>query len=303
MIHRPTSTLPGGPTPVPNDAGTAPAHPDNSLVTGGRRRVRRGHHHGPVRPVTVLAAAMAAVVVLSSCSLAGKDLPELDEGGPVISRARVDERNRATMRLDEFECRAHSLHRVGPTSWRDECDAGQDNFELHDPEAYRCSVTTVRLYTFSGDFRAQARQVGEDLAGGPCAGGTITDVERTLRRYYDQFVGTKPHNYPQGYTADALPISSGSCVADTSRGSSWAPGALAASHWFTVPIPASYEREDPKVLPLACGGRDHCHDRLLYVRAALGAKVDGDQWAVAVTTSKDYWVVGWDGRGSRPSDQ
>lgn len=299
MTHRRTSCHLLPPTPGRHPAVPASDGPTDAVRTDGRRRLRSDRPHKR----SALVVAVVIAVALSSCSLVGKSLPDLDESGRTISLARVDERRRAVAGLDAFEARAHSLHRVGPTGWHDECSPGQDNFELHDAEAYRCSLTTVRLYTFAGDFRSGARQVGEDLVEGPCTAGRVPDVERTLRRYYDQFIGTKPHNYPRGYTADSLPISSGSCVADTEEGSSSSPGTLAAHHWFTVPVPAPYELEDPEVLPLPCNGRDHCHDRLLNVRSALGAKADGDTWAVAVTSSKDYWVVGWDGRGSRPSHQ
>lgn len=283
------STLP----PPPSAPGFPP--PPSAPTRRWRRRLLLVLAAGAVVWVVV-----AVVTVVSS--IGGKDLPAFDDQGRAVSSARRDAQASGTAALDGFDQRVARLgvQRIGGEGRRDRCQPGVDDFEHSDADAYVCSVTTARLYTFSGDFRSTAASIAARLATRPCPAGQITDVERTLRRDYDRNAGQLTPNFPQGIRPEAIQASSGVCVGPDQAPPRDRPGELNAASWLSIPVPASYDDIDPTVVPLPCPTDEtYCSRKPLDVRAALRTTSAGD-WAVVVTTSQDYWVVPWSGDGHRP---
>jgi hypothetical protein len=89
----------------------------------------------------------------------------------------------------------------------DACYAGQHNFEVKDPFAYRCTLRITRYFGADGDFRELLLGLGQQLEARGWRGG---DLPRIVTDYYDRYYGPgkpKPGNLspPGAYLVSSLP--------------------------------------------------------------------------------------------------
>lgn len=245
------------------------------------------------------AVAMSIVALAAGLALAGCDAshPDVDFAGGEVADARAAATSELTRALDDVAAGDDALTHVGPTAVRDECTAGQDNWKVSQPYAYTCELTVARAYTFPGDFRAGAAAVGEAMTPGGCPDG-VTETEQVLREYYDANKGKTTTAFPEPYDGQYLPASAGGCVA---AGERHAPDpaddevSVSAAAWLRVPAHADdVRRSASQEWSRPCGTTEPwCRLTPLDLSSALGAARSGDDWAVVLTASTQYYRADW----------
>lgn len=237
-----------------------------------------------LRPLLGVALLCLAVVVgaahlfdvLVRRALDMKEPPDIDFRDPQIEQARRQVVDSRTFRLDEAALQLDGIaHRIGPRGREDRCWRGQHNVKVKDDVAVRCEVTLVEVYAFDGEFRPQAQRIVDSFGG-------VSSGAHTALAVYDERLGQTFRNFPHGYQIDDI-------------GPAGVTEELTIEAWITLPVADGRQARHDLWLPRPCGsGEELCDVTALDLEAALAEARETDRWAVVLSTTAAYWVVGWD---------